>query len=145
MFFPHLWNGCPQHPGPGRLHLALLKPQSSKTFLRMTMKRSGCSGDAPGSLTCSSVQIRFIWPPLTGECSSALILSGWHGGGVDCRVLPRVSRGLHWHLFLILICLFSVCKSEQKLLPHPHPLWFQGSISGLQVGQQAPLPPGFVF
>ena len=57
---PHLQNGCSRCPCLGRPLSILLAPPSLKTFLRMTTKRSDCSGGAPESWTCSSAQTRLI-------------------------------------------------------------------------------------
>lgn len=75
---PYLQIGCSRWPCPGRPLSVLLIPQSLKTFPRMTMKRSDCSGGAPGSLTCSSTPTRLIsWPPPpAGECSGLLPWGG---------------------------------------------------------------------
>lgn len=61
---PPLQSGCSRCPCPGRRLSIFPAPQSSKTFLRMTMRRSGCSGGGRGSLICSSAPTRLAcWPP----------------------------------------------------------------------------------
>lgn len=67
---PHRPSGFSQCPRPRRPLSTLLAPQFLKTSLRMMMKRSVCSGGAPGPWTCSSAATRpACWPPHpAGEC-----------------------------------------------------------------------------